>query len=119
MASSGLMVFWFVFIVACIPVCLWLLKRSGLAQGGLVGAQALMKPISVLNLGPGQRLVAVEIGAGDERTWLILSVTAQRITTLHTMQPLAGFEAAQAVPPAQVFASVLGRLTQGNKQAGS
>ncbi|MFN3886759.1 MAG: FliO/MopB family protein [Aquabacterium sp.] len=115
MASSGLMVFWFVFVVACIPVCLWLLKRSGYAQGGLPGQAALMKPISVLNLGPGQRLVAVELGTGEERTWLILSVTAQRISKLHVMPPLAGYEPAQAVPPAQAFASVLSRLTQAGK----
>ena len=119
MASSGLMVFWFVFVVACIPVCLWLLKRSGLAQGGgLPGGQALMKTISLLNLGPGQRLVVVEVGAGEDRTWLILSVTAQRISKLHAMAPLSGYEPAQAVPPAQAFAAVLSRLTAG-KAAGN
>ena len=35
MASTGLLIVWFVVIVALIPVSLWLLKRSGLAQGAM------------------------------------------------------------------------------------
>ncbi len=89
MASTGLLIVWFVVIVALIPVSLWLLKRSGLANGALGGGQAPVKPVGNLNLGPGQRIVTVEVGEGESRTWLVLGVTSQQINTLHTMAPLA------------------------------
>jgi flagellar protein FliO/FliZ len=90
MPSSGLTILWFVGIVAMIPLTLWALKRSGLASGAMGGAaQALITPVGQLNIGPGQRLVTVEVGSGDDRTWLVLGVTAQQISTLHTMAPQA------------------------------
>lgn len=90
MPSSGLTILWFVGIVAMIPLTLWALKRSGLAAGTLGSAAAsLIKPVGQFNIGPGQRLVTVEVGSGDARTWLVLGVTAQQITTLHTMAPQA------------------------------
>jgi len=89
MPSSGLTVLWFLGIVALIPLTLWALKRSGLATGSLGGAQALIKPIGQFNIGPGQRVLTIEVGSGDERTWLVLGVTAQHISTLHTMAPQA------------------------------
>jgi flagellar protein FliO/FliZ len=88
MQSSGLSILWFVGIVAMIPLTLWALKRTGLANGAMGGAaQALIKPVAQLNIGPGQRLVTVEVGSGDDKTWLVLGVTAQQISTLHTMAP--------------------------------
>ena len=117
MAASGMSVVWFVLIVALIPVSLWVLKRSGLAKGAMgVGgakAQALIKPVGQLNLGPGQRLVTVEVGQGDDRTWLVLGVTAQHIQTLHTMAPQAPVDtAAPAVHPG--FAALLKRAGKGS-----
>ncbi len=108
MHSTGLTVLWFVVIIALIPLCLWLLKRSGLATGGVAGALSTVKPVSQFNLGPGQRLVTVEVGSGDQRTWLVLGVTAQSITTLHTMPPQAELPAVTA-GPATAFASLLRR----------
>ena len=108
MHSTGLTVLWFVVIVALIPLSLWMLKRSGLATGGVAGALSTVKPVSQFNLGPGQRLVTVEVGTGDQRTWLVLGVTAQSITTLHTMAPQAELPAV-AAGPATAFASLLRR----------
>ena len=110
MAATGMSVVWFVLIVALIPLSLWALKRSGLASGALAGAkaEALVKTIGQLNIGPGQRLLTVEVGQGDARTWLVLGVTGQSIQTLHTMAPQAPAEAAApAVHPG--FAALLKR----------
>jgi flagellar protein FliO/FliZ len=62
-------------IVAAIPAALWLLKRTP-AGGG--PRRALMRTVAVLPLAPGQRLVTVEVGRGDDRRWLVLGVTASR-----------------------------------------
>lgn len=110
MPSTGLMIFWFVLVVAFIPLCLWLLKRSGLATGAMAGAPALMRHVGQLNIGPGQRLVTVEVGSGEARTWLVLGVTAQQITTLHTLAPQAGFEPASPLA-ATAFSSLLRRAS--------
>ena len=114
MAASGASLLWFIFVIALIPASLWLLKRSGLASGLTApGAAAPMKAVGQLSLGPGQRLVTVEVGQGDERTWLVLGVTGQNIQTLHTMKPQAPAEApvsAPAVHPA--FATLLRRSRQ-------
>ena len=114
MAASGASILWFVFIVALIPVSLWLLKRSGLASGlTAAGANAPMKTVGQLNLGPGQRLVTVEVGQGDERTWLVLGVTGQSIQTLHTMAPQTSSEAVAAGPGVHpAFATLLRRTRQ-------
>ena len=87
MPSSGLSILWFLAIVALIPLTLWGLKRSGLATGAVGRVQAPIKPIGQFNIGPGQRVVTIEVGEGDSKTWLVLGVTAQQISTLHTMAP--------------------------------
>ncbi len=90
MQSAGLMFFWLLVILALIPVSMWLLKRSGLA-GGMAGMQGkLLKPVAQLGLGPHQRVVTVELTVGDKRTWLVLGVTQQQITTLHTLDAPEG-----------------------------
>jgi flagellar protein FliO/FliZ len=105
MPSSGLTILWFVGIVAMIPLTLWALKRSGLANGALgAGGQALIKPVGQLNIGPGQRLLTVEVGEGEAKQWLVLGVTAQHISTLHTMAPQAASSASGGV--ANSFAPV-------------
>ncbi|CAH0350182.1 flagellar biosynthetic protein FliO [Aquabacterium sp. CECT 9606] len=87
MQSTGMLIFWFVFIVAMIPLSLYMLKKSGLAKNRMGSGDAVLKTVSQLSLGPGQRLVTVELGAGDQKTWLVLGVTAQSITALHSLQP--------------------------------
>ncbi len=115
MASSGLSILWFLAIVALIPLTLWFLKRSGLANGavGSLGAavQAPVRPVAQYNIGPGQRVVTVEVGSGDDKKWLVLGVTAQQINMLHTMAPQSAQDAAsgQPVAPLPPFAALLRR----------
>lgn len=101
---------WFLAILALIPLALWLLKRTP-AGGGT--ANGVMHTVAVLPLAPNQRLVTVEVGSGDARQWLVLGVTGQQITTLHTMAPQHEVVVAPRVdsPFAQLFA----RLQQRNK----
>jgi len=110
MASSLAPLLWFAAIVALIPIALWLLKRTPV--GGMA-AQGVLRSVAVLPLSPSQRIVTVEVGRGDERRWLVLGVTPQGITALHTMAPQGDappFDAPQAPSFAQLFA----RLRQRN-----
>ena len=115
MGSNGLSaLLWFVAIVAMIPVALWLLKRTpmgGAASGGL------MRSVAALPLSASQRIVTVEVGQGAARRWLVLGVTAQSITTLHTMEPQPDAPAA-AAPAIPAFAQLLGRLRQDKGSTG-
>jgi flagellar protein FliO/FliZ len=107
MPSTGLSsLLWFVAIVAAIPLVLWLLKRTPL---GGAAAGGLMRSVATLPLAPNQRIVTVEVGQGDERRWLVLGVTANSITTLHTMPPQP--QPTPDVAARSPFAQLLGRLT--------
>ncbi len=108
MASNGLnSLLWFIAIIAMIPLALWLLKRT--PMGGRA-SNGVLRSIAALPLSANQRIVTVEVGQGDSRRWLVLGVTAQSITTLHTMAPTP--DAAPADPAAAVpaFAQLLGKL---------
>jgi flagellar protein FliO/FliZ len=74
----------FALVIVLIPVALWLLKRT--PMGGAAQGHG-MKTIGALPLSASQRVVTVEVGHGAERRWLVLGVTPQSITTLHTMTP--------------------------------
>jgi flagellar protein FliO/FliZ len=101
---------WFVFIIAMIPLALWLLKRTPLA-GGRTGPAGTPRTVAVLPLSAQQKLVTVEVGQGDERLWLVLGVSAQGIHTLHTMAAQTASDAPTAPPPpAAAFAQLLSRL---------
>ncbi len=76
---------WFIAIIAMIPVALWLLKRTPMGGGGANNGP--LRSIAALPLSTNQRIVTIEVGQGDARRWLVLGVTAQSITTLHTMTP--------------------------------
>ena len=117
MPSTGLTVVWFLGVVALIPLTLWVLKRSGLATGTVGGSPALIKPVGQLNIGPGQRLVTVEVGTGDSRTWLVLGVTGQQISTLHVMPPQAEAPSTPGLHPFAngSFAQQLGARLRGQQ----
>ena len=106
MNSSLVPLLAFAAVIAMIPVALWLLKRTPL---GGAAAAGVMRTVGVLPLSASQRLITVEVGSGDERKWLVLGVTAQSITTLHTMAPQAETPMGTPVPP---FAQLLGKLRQ-------
>ena len=111
MPQTGLTsLLWFVAIIAMIPLALWLLKRSpaGAMLGG-AAAGSTLRSVAALALSTNQRIVTIEVGQGDDRRWLVLGVTAQSITTLHTMTPQAD-AAPLPGPAAPGFAQLLGRL---------
>ncbi len=102
---------WFVAILALIPLVLWLLKRSPV--GASASAGQVMRQVAALPLSTQQRLVAVEVGSGADRQWLVLGVTPQQITTLHTMPPQTELAVAPPTPNA-AFASLLQRMRSGD-----
>jgi flagellar protein FliO/FliZ len=108
MATSLAPLLWLGFVALLIPVALWLLKRTPL--GGAAQGAASMRCVGVLPLSPSQRIVTVEVGQGDEKRWLVLGVTGQSISTLHTLtaQP----EAPQAAPAAGGFGALLAQATR-------
>ncbi len=73
----------FVLVLAMAPMGIkWLQARSagtGAASG--VGSRV----VSAVAVGPHQRVVTVEVGPPDARTWLVLGVTAQNISCLHNI----------------------------------
>lgn len=103
---------WFAFVLALIPLALWLLKRTPL---GHASASSLIRTVAQLSLSPSQRIVTIEVGNGDTRQWLVLGVTPQSIHTLHTLaapaEPLGpaqnGLNAAQASAPSGTFKQIL------------
>ena len=102
---------WFIAVLALIPLALWLLKRTPLGAGAAgfgSGGTGLLRHVAALPLAPNQRIVTVEVGSGEERRWLVLGVTPQAITTLHTMA--AQGEAPATVPAPPGFATLLSRL---------
>jgi flagellar protein FliO/FliZ len=106
MSVSWTPLLWFGLVVALIPVALWLLKRTPLGAGASSGA---MRSVATLPVSASQRIVTVEVGSGAARRWLVLGVSPQSITTLHTMEPQA--EALPAVAEASTpFAQLLGRM---------
>ena len=104
MNASGLLPFlWFLAIVAMIPVALWLLKRTPYGRAMSGTSPGLLRVVAQLPTGANQRVLIVEVGSGDARQWLVLGVTPQQITTLHTLAP-------QAEPPSPAsFAKLLGQ----------
>ncbi len=92
-------------VLALIPIALWLLKRTPLGAASTAGG---MRIVGALPLAPNQRIVTVEVGAGDERQWLVLGVGAGGIRTLHTMAPQAPAAGSGDHVP-QPFARLLAR----------
>ena len=100
-SSSWLPALWFLAILALIPMALWLLNRSPL-PGGLM--QRGTRVVGSTHLGPGQRLLTVEVGEGEARRWLLLGATAHQINLLTELPP-------QTLPTPEVpsFAKLLQR----------
>jgi flagellar protein FliO/FliZ len=82
----------FLVLLALLPVGIrWLQRRT---PGGAM-ASGTARIVSAIAVGPQQRVVTVEVGPEDARTWLVLGVTAQHITCLHAAA------AAPATPSAE------------------
>lgn len=80
-------ILWFLFVIALIPLALWLFRRTPMARA--MQGQA-MRVVGVLPLSGSQRIVTVEVGQGDERRWLVLGVAPSSIQLLHTLPPQDG-----------------------------
>ncbi len=99
MAQTLTVVVLFMAGMAALP---WLVRRIQQRQAVGGAAQAVgSKVVSAVSVGPQQRVVTVEVGPDHARTWLVLGVTAQQITCLHTLP------AGQAAPRAPDFAQTL------------
>lgn len=73
----------FIALLACVPLAVkWVQRRS---VGGSTGMSSAPRVISAAAVGPHQRVVTVEVGPENARIWLILGVTAQSITCLHSV----------------------------------
>jgi flagellar protein FliO/FliZ len=108
-SASWTSLLWFVAIVAMIPAALWLLKRSPITGAA---AQGVMRHVATLPLAPNQRIVTIEVGAGEGRRWLVLGVTPQQITTLYSVPPQGDVPlAGQPSPP---FGQLLSNLRRGD-----
>jgi flagellar protein FliO/FliZ len=102
---------WFVAVIALIPLALWLLKRTPMGGAARSG---VMRSIAMLPLSHSQRIVTIEVGQGAERRWLVLGVTPQSITNLHTLVPAtdttADVPAATPTASPSAFAMLLSRF---------
>jgi len=99
MTQTVISVVLFLIILALLPLAIrWYQQR---AAGGAVGTAS--KVVSSLAVGPQQRVVTVETGPDGARVWLVLGVTPQQITCLHSMPAPAAQQPAimaAASPPA-------------------
>jgi flagellar protein FliO/FliZ len=97
MTQTLLVVVLFVAAMAALP---WLVRRVQQRHAaGTAGVGAASRVLSAVAVGPQQRVVTVEVGPENARTWLVLGVTAQHVSCLHVL-PAAGPAAAIPRPAA-------------------
>lgn len=73
----------FLVLLALFPLGIKWVQRRSLRGAATVAATS--KIVSAMAVGPHQRVVTIEVGPEGARTWLILGVTAQSITCLHSV----------------------------------
>ncbi|OZI22352.1 flagellar biosynthetic protein FliO [Bordetella genomosp. 7] len=105
MTESGVLrvVLGLLLVLAAILLSAWLARRAGLAgrtQGGP------LRQVASLTLGPRQSVALLQV----EDTWLVVGVTPNQISTLHTLP-------AGALPPAaNELGAFAGKLAQALKR---
>jgi flagellar protein FliO/FliZ len=83
MTQSLLSVGIFLAVLACLPMAIkWLRQRSA-GEPKEAGGQS--RVVSAIAVGPHQRVVTVEVGPDHARVMLVLGVTVQSITCLHSV----------------------------------
>ena len=96
MTQSLILLVVFLGLLACMPMAInRLKKRYGLT---LLGPTHESRVVSVLPVGPHQKVVTVEVGPEHAKVWLVLGVTAQSIHCLHTL-PAGAATANGPTPP--------------------
>ena len=97
MTQTLLVVVLFVGAMALLP---WLVRRVQQRQAaGGVASGGASRVLSAVAVGPQQRVVTVEVGPEHARTWLVLGVTAQSVSCLHTMPASSTAAPAAAASP--------------------
>ena len=87
MSQQAIYIAVFLVAIACLPLFTkWLMGRNALGKG-IAGSGA--KVVSVVSVGPSQRVVTVEAGPEHDRLCLVLGVTSQNITCLHRSPVIA------------------------------
>jgi flagellar protein FliO/FliZ len=82
MTQTLLSVAVFVVLLAMLPWGVkWLQQRVGPAR---LAQSSSSRVVSAVAVGPHQRVVTVEVGPEGARVWLVLGVTAQSVTCLHS-----------------------------------
>jgi len=82
MTQTLLTVAAFVLLLAMVPMAIKWLQSRGVATGPAGGAAS--RVLSAVAVGPHQRVVTVEVGPVHDRVCLVLGVTAQNISCLHS-----------------------------------
>lgn len=82
MTQTLLSVAAFVVLLAMLPWGVrWLQRRVGHAS---LAPSSTSRVLCAVAVGPHQRVVTVEVGPEGARVWLVLGVTAQTVTCLHS-----------------------------------
>ncbi|MBN8748088.1 Flagellar protein FliO [Xylophilus ampelinus] len=93
MTQSLLTIVLFICLVAAAPLVIRRLQQKRALPMGASGPACRL--VSALAVGPQQRIMTVEVGPEGARCWLVVGVTAQSISMLHSVPAPAG-EHAQA-----------------------
>lgn len=81
MSQQGIYIAVFLVAIACLPwLTKWLVGRRSLGNGA---TSAGAKILSVVAVGPTQRVVTLEAGPEHDRLCFVLGVTSLHITCLH------------------------------------
>lgn len=81
MSQQAVYIAVFLVAIACLPLLTkWLMGRYAFGKG-IAGSEA--KVVSIVAVGPSQRVVTLEAGPEHDRLCLVLGVTSQSITCLH------------------------------------
>ena len=102
--SSLLVLLIMIGALAALP---WLLKRwQQRQQVGKGAPQISAQVLASVAIGPGQRVVTVEVGQGAEKTCLVLGVTAHNIHCLHVLGQTAPAQKTEPMSFAGAMAQV-------------
>jgi flagellar protein FliO/FliZ len=83
MTSSITSIFAILLLLAFLPMGVKWIQRKMRTDSAIVAQASAF--VSAVAVGPHQRVVTVEVGPRGDRTWLVLGVTAQSITLLHSV----------------------------------
>ncbi|RNM07647.1 flagellar biosynthetic protein FliO [Dickeya undicola] len=83
-------------VLLLILLAAWLLRKLGIAPQAK--SSNIMKVVSSCTVGQRERIVIVEV----DDTWLVLGITAQQITHLHTLpaRPVSNVTSTEKIAPA-------------------